>query len=399
MAALKSASSSRRGAAGSPGCDADTSNLQVVMVRGETVPRIWVHLVGNYLLRTDRERRDLHFGDLDLASIASTVRFGTVDVDPHEQVDDRAHPVSPSRQRPMNTQSVAEATGLPRETVRRKLRKLVQEGVLIAKDGGYVYRPDYAEQARQQAAFERRIRDMLMFVNLCLTRGILRLRPKPDASAKPRPAQPAKLADKPLRQPSCPEIDGAHASAPSPTYPPIDTSSLRVALMSGETAPRIFVHLAENYLLRADRERRGIYFGDLDLASIAATIGVGSLEADFRDPTFREKFNDYRNIIGPERQRPLNVQSIADATGLPRETVRRKLKALLEKGVLIRKDGGYIYKPGYAHQPRRHEAFERGLRDTQEFINRCLDTGVLGVTSNPAGEALAKAVQPAKLRQ
>lgn len=366
--------------------DIDSSSFRVALVHGETVPRVYVHLVGSYLLRTDRERRDIYFGDLELASIAATVGIGSLeadfrDPDFREQFRDYMRLISTDRQRPMNTQSVAEATGLPRETVRRKLRSLVQKGVLIEKDGGYIYRPGYAQQPRQQAAFERGIRDTLMFVNLCLSRGVLRLRRKPGASAKPRPAQLPKT--------------GSRGAAPASD---VDTSNLRVVLVHDENVPRFFVHLVGNYLLRADRERRDIYFGDLDLASIAATIGIGSLEADFRDPAFREKFNDYRNIIGPERQRPLNTQSVADATGLPRETVRRKLKILIREGVLIEKDGGFIYKPGYAHEPRRHEAFERAIRDTQLFINRCLSTGVLGLTSNPAS-AGPRAVQPAKLKQ
>jgi predicted transcriptional regulator len=380
----KSASSSGGGAADS--AESDASSFRVVLVRGETVPRVFVHLAGNYLLRTDRERRELYFGDLELASIAATVGIGSLeadfrDPDFREQFNDYMRIIGTDRQRPMNTQSVTDATGLPRETVRRKLRGLVQKGVLIEKDGGFIYRPGYAQQPRQQAAFERGIRDTLMFVNLCLTRGILRIRHKPGALAKPRPAR----------------LSGA---AKSPTSE-IDTSNLRVVLVRGATVPRGFVHLGGNYLLRADRERRNLYFGDLDLASIAATIGVGSLEADFRDPSFRERFNDYRHIIETARQRPLNAHSIAEATGLPRETVRRKLKFLVQKGVLIERDGGYIYKPGYAYQPQRHEAFERAIRDTQQFINRCLNTGILRLTSNPGSEASTsrKAAQPAKLRQ
>src|SRR5438552_2772455 len=108
---------------------------------------------------------------------------------------------------------------------------------------------------------------------------------------------------------------------------------LQVILVRGETVPRVFVHLLANFLLRTDRERRDLYFGDLDLAGIATTVGIGALEADFRDADFRAQFNDYMRVIGTERQRPLNAQSVAQSSGLPRETVRRKLKTLVQKGV------------------------------------------------------------------
>lgn len=155
---------------------------------------------------------------------------------------------------------------------------------------------------------------------------------------------------------------------------------LQLVLVRGETVPRVFLHLLGNYLLRTDRERRDLYFGDLDLASIAGTVGIGALEADFRDADFREQFNDYMRIIGSERQRPLNAQSVAQATGLPRETVRRKLKTLVQKGVLQEKDGGYIYTPGHAQQPDQQAAFERGIRDTLQFVNLCLSLGLLRVS-------------------
>ena len=41
------------------------------------------------------------------------------------------------------------------------------------------------------------------------------------------------------------------------------------------------------------------------------------------------------------------------------------------------KDGGYIYKPGNVQDPQHLEAFERGMRDTLQFINDCLKLGLL----------------------
>ena len=44
--------------------------------------------------------------------------------------------------------------------------------------------------------------------------------------------------------------------------------------------------------------------------------------------------------------------TISQATGIPRETVRRKLKLLLERGVIVEKTrGAYVMKPGFIQQP------------------------------------------------
>jgi DNA-binding GntR family transcriptional regulator len=73
----------------------------------------------------------------------------------------------------------------------------------------------------------------------------------------------------------------------------------------------------------------------------------------------------------------VNALSVSETTGIPRKTVRRKLKTLVERGVLVEKDGGYIYKPGNVQNPQHLEAFERGMRDTLQFINDCLKLGLL----------------------
>ena len=176
--------------------------------------------------------------------------------------------------------------------------------------------------------------------------------------------------------------------------PPASPATDELVMVRGEAAMRVFIHLLLNFLHRSDRERRAFYGTDLDMAAIAETVGIAALEAEMRDPAFREAFGDYNKVVGTERQRPINALSVSATTGLPRETVRRKLKALVEKGVLIEKDGGYIYKPGNVQTPQRLEAFERGMRNTLQFINECLKLGLLQLALRPGQKT-----QPAKLKQ
>jgi hypothetical protein len=172
------------------------------------------------------------------------------------------------------------------------------------------------------------------------------------------------------------------------------TAADELVMVRGEDAMRVFIHLLLNFLHRTDRERRAFYGTDLDMAAIAEMVGIAALEAEMRDPAFREAFGDYRKVVGTERRRPVNALSVSATTGIPRETVRRKLKMLVEKGVLVEKDGGYIYKPGNVQNPQHLEAFERGMRDTLQFINDCLKLGLLQLAP-----MAAQKTQPAKLRQ
>jgi predicted transcriptional regulator len=179
----------------------------------------------------------------------------------------------------------------------------------------------------------------------------------------------------------------------APASPAAATDEL--VMVRGDAGLRVFIHLLLNFLHRSDRERRAFYgTDDLDTAAIAETVGIAALEAEMRDPAFREAFGDYKNVVGTERQRPVNALSVSASTGIPRETVRRKLKALVEKGVLAEKDGGYIYKPGNVQDPTRIEAFERGRSNTLQFVNDCLKLGLLQLAPKTGQK-----IQPAKLRQ
>jgi DNA-binding GntR family transcriptional regulator len=70
--------------------------------------------------------------------------------------------------------------------------------------------------------------------------------------------------------------------------------------------------------------------------------------------------------------------TIAEATGIPRETVRRKLKLLVERGVIVeRTRGAYVFKPGYIQQPEMLDIIESGMRDALHFMNDCVKLGLV----------------------
>jgi len=147
---------------------------------------------------------------------------------------------------------------------------------------------------------------------------------------------------------------------------------------------RLFVHLLLNFVHRTDHERRGLYGGDLDLAAVGETVAMVSIEPDMRDPAFRQTFHDLRIMIGLDRQQAVNALTIAEATGIPRETVRRKLKQLLERGVTTEKERGrYVIKPGFAQKPENLAAAERAMRDTLQFMNDCLSLGLVRWVDRP----------------
>jgi len=163
----------------------------------------------------------------------------------------------------------------------------------------------------------------------------------------------------------------------------------RLVLADTDGISRIFISLIGNYLHRIERERRARYRGDLELAMVAEVIGLAVTEPGLRDAAFRERYRLLDSIIGLEGQRAVNATSIASASGIPRETVRRKLKLLLKEGLIVEKGRSrYVVKPGVLQQPEWQAAYARGIQQTVFFMNECLEQGAVRWT--PAARPKSK---------
>ncbi len=97
-----------------------------------------------------------------------------------------------------------------------------------------------------------------------------------------------------------------------------------------------------------------------------------------RDATFRAQYRSFQSVIGIDGQRAVNAASIAAATGIPRETVRRKLKRLVALGYIIEKGrSGYVVTPGMLQRADRQTVFERCFSQIALFTNDMLEQGLL----------------------
>jgi predicted transcriptional regulator len=142
-------------------------------------------------------------------------------------------------------------------------------------------------------------------------------------------------------------------------------------------ATRTFALVLLNFLHRTDEIRREAYDDDLNTAAIGEAVGIIASEPKRRDPEFQRQFSDFRVIIGVAGQQPSNALSIANATGMPRETVRRKLQNLVKRGILTKAKGGYIMTPGFIQTPKNLALADRAMREAVHFINECFNFGLV----------------------
>lgn len=112
-------------------------------------------------------------------------------------------------------------------------------------------------------------------------------------------------------------------------------------------------------------------FRDNDSAMIALAIAVIMAERLMRS----ELDSDLESLTVPmplEALSKCNISSVAAATGLNRETVRRKVNHLMEIGIVVREDGGIRLAPGFTQQELAGEVVQRQFdewrRTTFDFL-------------------------------
>jgi len=96
-------------------------------------------------------------------------------------------------------------------------------------------------------------------------------------------------------------------------------------------------HLISSFTAQMMREVYQAFDGDLVGFMVLAEISARNVDQFFRQagPDAPEQWLDHSQTR-QQLLRPSNVFSIAEATGIPRETVRRKVEQLIEAGWLER---------------------------------------------------------------
>ncbi|WP_374469220.1 hypothetical protein [Phenylobacterium sp.] len=121
--------------------------------------------------------------------------------------------------------------------------------------------------------------------------------------------------------------------------------------------------------MTVERERVG---GDTDKILVMLVIAVRTTQ----HPEFRA-FTTEELIAGEVAVLPslgINIRSIADSTGIPKETVRRKVGELIEAGWLVKEDNHLRYTAeGFnAVEPARQAIEEMAVRN-YEVVQRLAD--------------------------
>lgn len=155
---------------------------------------------------------------------------------------------------------------------------------------------------------------------------------------------------------------------------------LKIATASEFTEKsRIFVYEMSELLCRILPAYSQHMQNDLSKLLIVNALGAANVQRLMATPQ-REPYESMDVRIPPEMQVPANALSIADSTGLPRETVRRKLKELAVAGLIVADErGGYRLMPGALQTDQLQAAYYASFKAMMEVFDACLDAKMVEV--------------------
>jgi len=248
-------------------------------------------------------------GDLEKSLIfaaVSAANVGQLDDDPTLSLQYAATSYPDELRRAIRIQRIAESLDLPRETTRVKVNSLRAEGVLQTSEAGLLI--------SSQTMMDPRFRPMLTRYVAALDRAIERLAASESAGL----ARNERLA-----RPPFPAVWGA-------------------------------VRFATQHALRGTVELRS-YASPLSLLGSYIFLAMADVTAAHFSEGDQIVFADHDDPPPNAARQVISASALAARLGMPRETVRRHLKALVRDGWLYQNDSGFGLPTTETEQERERE--------------------------------------------
>jgi len=140
---------------------------------------------------------------------------------------------------------------------------------------------------------------------------------------------------------------------------------------------RVIAHFVAEFILRSAAVISEVYDHDYEMAILFMTISNRNGEKVMSDPKLREIYGSYQSTVPQEHILLISRMALARATGLPRETVRRKVATLIKKGWVIELPGGLRVNPELNRYSQYVSVLEPQAQNLRRMFTMLLTTGAL----------------------
>ncbi len=297
-------------------------------VEDTAIARIVTRLSSEYVLRAFQLLID-SFGDVRAGLLAQVIHTANV-----AHLDARTEPgqraampdgiIPDELRRPISIARLADSAGLPFESTRRIVQRLIETGACVRVEGGVIVpraaveRPETVRAVIANAGYVRRFVRDLQAVGLV-------------EHVPPAWPQAAETIDE----------DGP--------------------------AVRIVARLSAEYFLRALRLLVDTY-GDIRAGIVAQTIvAANTAHLDARTGEGR-RYAGIDEAPPDEVRKPISIARLAASLAVPYETMRGQVQRLVESGVCIRVDGGVVVPAAVLERPAMARAMLANVRYTRKLV-------------------------------
>jgi hypothetical protein len=165
--------------------------------------------------------------------------------------------------------------------------------------------------------------------------------------------------------------------------------SLVVNSAEAEAQSRLSAMRLVSLTLRLMERWRGLV-EDNDCAMIMMAVALINTESLTRTKLVEHGIADIKNGVPPNLLRKCNISSVALATGLNRETTRRKVAHLIKRGFLARAADGHVYlEPELGIRGVMAQTVRSQLETFAKAANEFLRDGTLKLLNDPESPAQA----------
>jgi hypothetical protein len=154
---------------------------------------------------------------------------------------------------------------------------------------------------------------------------------------------------------------------------------------------RLITYFVTEFILRSAEAVSEVYDHDYEAAILFMTISNRNAEKVMSDPKLREVYGSYKSTIPPEHTLLISRMALARATGLPRETVRRKVARLIEMGWVVELADGLRARPDLHRSSDYVGALEPMAQNLRRLFTMLLAVGAFNTMPSTAPETRPQA--------
>jgi hypothetical protein len=141
---------------------------------------------------------------------------------------------------------------------------------------------------------------------------------------------------------------------------------------------RVIAYFVREFFLKSSERMSKVFAHDYESAVLFLTISNHNAQKVMTEPALRDRYASDAVTIPPEHIVPVSRMALARATGLPRETVRRKVARLMAKGWVEEHKGGLCVRPDINRDARYAAAVESQRRNLRRMFDALSSSGALG---------------------